>query len=548
MGKYLLRRILHGIISIFAVVAIVMIMLYSLTDREKIFASDAIFSKKSSNQRVTYKYEQWEKYGYMDYVTYNEFLINKVNSGEMTEEDRKAAVEIAEVSESTEDENGNKIINIIAEDDSEGAKASIQEFIDTYGEKGYKFVRLNAEYYSRRSKKLAKGGKQVLFAYRDKPLLSRFGSYWANLIELDTIHDVDDSIDIGERKLTYTLHDPLYTDQETGKTSFSPAVIGNGTKHKYLLYTNNEFPFIHQNLVTLQLGTSYSLNKGIDVWETMTTTQGRYIMRTITYPTGLTESSADDLHTATYVEGSHDLSATISDRFADDYTNVQTLKSSKSKIGFSFVIGIIATIMAYGLGIPLGILMARRKDKLADKLGTIYIVFIIAVPSLAYIFMFQAIGRAAGLPSTMDITHESWKMYVLPIVSLALPSIANLMKWLRRYMIDQMNSDYVRFARSGGLSEGEIFTKHIFKNASIPIIQGIPASVMAALVGAIITERVYLVPGAGNLLTNAINASDNAVIVGLTLFYAVLSVISLILGDVLMGIVDPRINYTAKAR
>ncbi|MBR6231153.1 MAG: ABC transporter permease, partial [Lachnospiraceae bacterium] len=102
MGKYLLRRILHGIISIFAVVAIVMIMLYSLTDREKIFASDAIFSKKSSNQRVTYKYEQWEKYGYMDYVTYNEFLINKVNSGEMTEEDRKAAVEIAEVSESTE--------------------------------------------------------------------------------------------------------------------------------------------------------------------------------------------------------------------------------------------------------------------------------------------------------------------------------------------------------------------------------------------------------------------------------------------------------------
>ncbi|MBR6230481.1 MAG: ABC transporter permease subunit, partial [Lachnospiraceae bacterium] len=98
------------------------------------------------------------------------------------------------------------------------------------------------------------------------------------------------------------------------------------------------------------------------------------------------------------------------------------------------------------------------------------------------------------------------------------------------------------------LSEGEIFTKHIFKNASIPIIQGIPASVMAALVGAIITERVYLVPGAGNLLTNAINASDNAVIVGLTLFYAVLSVVSLILGDVLMGIVDPRINYTAKAR
>jgi oligopeptide transport system permease protein len=139
-------------------------------------------------------------------------------------------------------------------------------------------------------------------------------------------------------------------------------------------------------------------------------------------------------------------------------------------------------------------------------------------------------------------------MYILPLVSLALPSIANTMKWLRRFMIDQMNSDYVRFARSGGLSEREIFTKHIFKNAAIPIVHGIPGSVLGSLVGAIITERVYLVPGAGNLLTNAINANDNGVIVGLTLFYATLSIVSLILGDILMATVDPRISFSTKAR
>ena len=87
---------------------------------------------------------------------------------------------------------------------------------------------------------------------------------------------------------------------------------------------------------------------------------------------------------------------------------------------------------------------------------------------------------------------KSKLMYILPIVSLALPQVANLMKWLRRYMIDQMNSDYVKFARSGGLTEGEIFTKHILKNAAIPIVQGVPASVLFALTGAIITERVYV--------------------------------------------------------
>ena len=139
-------------------------------------------------------------------------------------------------------------------------------------------------------------------------------------------------------------------------------------------------------------------------------------------------------------------------------------------------------------------------------------------------------------------------MYILPIVSLALPSIANLMKWIRRYMIDQMNSDYVKFARSGGLTEGEIFTRHILKNAAIPIIQGIPAAVLGALTGAIITERVYVVPGIGNLLTEAINKYDNGVIVGGTLFYAILTVTSLILGDVLMAMVDPIISFSTKDR
>ena len=122
------------------------------------------------------------------------------------------------------------------------------------------------------------------------------------------------------------------------------------------------------------------------------------------------------------------------------------------------------------------------------------------------------------------------------------------MKWMRRYMIDQMNSDYVKFARSGGLSEGEIFRKHIMKNAIIPIVHGIPAGIISALVGAIITERVYVVPGAGNLLTIAINQYDNAVIVGVTLFYATLSVVSIILGDILMSMVDPRISFSTKAR
>ena len=523
MTKYLLRRLLHGLVSVVIVVAIVMVMIYSLLDRNLIFAQDSVYTHMNNNKKEVYKYQQWEKFGYLDYVTYADYLQALAASGEIDEETRSSVASF-----------GKK-----ASGDSEAVAAFVKRFTDEYEAMGYTVIRKDAVMAS--AKKYADGGQQQLFAYKDLPLSHRLVTYFTGLVSVDNIHNVP--ADLENRGLTFTLHDPVY-----GGETFSPAILGNGTTHKYLLYFDNQFPYLHQNLVSINLGKSYTINMGVDVFNTMTTTQGSYKASTITYPTGLTEVSADNLHTATYMPDSLNTSKVFTSRYTDDYTSVDTVKGGMSKMGYSFVIGICASLMAYLLGVPLGILMARKKDKLVDKIGTFYIVFIIAVPSLAYIFLFKAIGGKIGLPTTFDMDSTSKLMFVLPVVSLALPSIGNLMKWLRRYMIDQMNSDYVKFARSGGLSEGEIFTKHILKNAAIPIIHGIPGSVLGALVGAIITERVYVVPGAGNLLTKAINAYDNGVIVGVTLFYALLSVISIILGDILMSLVDPRISFSSKAR
>ena len=523
MTKYLIKRILHGLVSVVIVVGIVMLLIYSALDRQLIFAMDPTYKQLGNNQKEAYMYRKWEEYGYIDFVPYTEYLLDLTKKGEITEEERTAVASI-----------GKK-----AENDSEQVAAYVQKFTDYYKSKGYEIIRRDAKMQS--PKKYVSGGQQQLFAYKDKPLLNRLLTYFTGIVSVDNIHYVQEEIE--DRGLTFTLHDPLY-----GGEKFSPAIIGNGTRHKYLVYFDDKFPFIHQNLVQINLGKSYSVNLGVDVFETMMTPQGSYVLSNITYPTGLVEDSADDLHSAVYIAGSREANLVNADRFTDDYTSVQTVKNAKSKVGFSFVIGIISSMMAYALGVPLGIMMARKKDKFLDKLGTAYIIFIIAVPSLAYIFLFKAIGGAIGLPTTFDIDKSSWMMYVLPIVSLALPSIANLMKWLRRYMIDQMNSDYVKFARSGGLSENEIFSKHILKNAIIPLVHGIPGTILFSITGAIITERVYVVPGAGNLLTKAINMYDNSVIVGVTLFYALLSIISLILGDILMSLVDPRISFTSKAR
>ena len=525
MVKYLLKRLLHGLISVIIVVAVVMLLIYSLMNRDLIFAQDPQYSKKQGNQLEVYKHEQWEVYGYLDYVSYGDYLLSLVRSGEIDEETRSQAVSIAAT------EAGDKDI----------VKEYVDKFKQEYESKGYTIVRLD---YDKRLKQ-----KQVLFAYKDTPIYIRLLNYFLSIFQVDNIHYVENLTGeaLEDTGITFTLFDPLYNPDGENKV-FSPAIIGNGTQYKYLLYFDDVFPYVHQNLVTIHLGLSYSVNKGIDIYNTLMDRQDPNRDVTVTFPTGLTEESPRNLHTATYMKGTMASTQVNEARFTDDYTNVKSFKQNFSKTGFSFVVGLISVLAAYMLGVPLGILMARKKDKLVDKIGTVYVIFIIAVPSLAYIFLFRELGGMAGLPKTFAIEGTTWLMYVLPVISLALPSIANLMKWVRRYMIDQQNSDYVKFARSGGLSENEIFTKHILKNAIIPIVHGIPGSVLGALVGAIITESIYLIPGAGYLLTNAINRYDNGVIVGLTMFYAMLSILSLILGDIMVALVDPRISFTEKAR
>ena len=523
MTKYLINRILRSLVSVVIVVGIVMVMIYSALDRNLIFANDSTYTKIGSNAKEVYKMQQWEKYGYVDYIPYTDYLKELLAEGVIDTDTYNEVSKFA-----------NK-----PEGDSDAVAEYVAKFTDKYESEGYEVVRLKGDMQGK-TKKYKSGGEPRLYAHRDVPLVTRLFKYITGLVSVDNIHYAQEEIE--NRGITFTLYDPAY-----GGEKLSPAIMGNGTQYKYLFYMNDSFPYIHQNLVKIRLGLSYSVNQGIDVFDTLTESQGSYAMSTVTYPSGVTETSADNLHTASYVADSLANGTPVAKaHFIDDYTNVSAHKAGLSRLGYSFVIGIIAVIIAYLLAVPLGITMALKKDKLLDKLCTFYIVFITAVPSLAYIFMFKSVGGHMGLPTTFDMENPIWVMYVLPIISLALPQVANTMKWLRRYMIDQMNSDYGKFARSGGLSEGEIFSKHILKNAIIPIVHGIPGNILFAMTGAIITERVYVVPGAGNMLTRAINAYDNGVIVGMTLFYAVLTVTSVILGDVLMSVMDPRISFTEK--
>ncbi len=224
------------------------------------------------------------------------------------------------------------------------------------------------------------------------------------------------------------------------------------------------------------------------------------------------------------------------------------------KIPVSLRLGLLSLTIALSLGLPLGILMARStrtRWKIGDRLGTVFIVLIQAMPSAVYHILIQFVGsqttigrEVLGLPMLFDIANA--KSYILPVISLSIGNIAYYAMWLRRYMVDESNKDYVRLARAKGVSSGAISRKHVFRNAFVPLVQYIPNSILFTLMGSLYVESLYSVPGMGGLLVTAIKRQDNTLVQALVLIYAVISILGLLFGDILMGIVDPRISFAKK--
>jgi len=521
MRKYLLKRILFSLFSLLVVVTTVMLLVYTLIERSVIFQMDDVWNKKNANDRASYEYTQYQKFGYLEYNDYAAFL--------------KAKYEALYGADYTKNADFKADLEAIQDENAYLENASVQEFIQQNEAKGYKATYLSPVRSS--NGKVKKGGNAYLLAVRELSPFVRLWKYITQLITVETTNDVKDE----------ALTD-RYIRVEKDPYNGLFAVVGSGTTHKYLLYFNGRFPFIHQNFLHLNLGTSFTKYRGSEITTVINTPTGNQIKTHTQYPAQIgTDQYVDtaiDFHSLRY--NSNPRNATEMKQFPDQYTAYSYRIGGLSMIENSFVAGIIATLIAYLLGLPLGISMARHKDGWLDKIGNGYIIFIMAVPSLAYIFLFATIGTTLfGLPYKFANAEVKILAYVLPTISLALPQVGSLMKWMRRYMIDQMNSDYVKFARAEGLSEKEIFRKHISKNAMIYLVHGIPANILGCLTGAIITERVYAMPGVGNLLTTAINGHDNGIIVACTVFYTTLSLISVILGDLLLAKYDPRISLSS---
>lgn len=223
--------------------------------------------------------------------------------------------------------------------------------------------------------------------------------------------------------------------------------------------------------------------------------------------------------------------------------SISEIIAKKAPISIKF--GVMSMALSLMMGIPLGTAMARSKGKFWDKIGTVYIVFINAVPAAVYYIFIQLYGTGV-LKIPMLFDQNNYATWILPVFSMSLGSTASYAMWLRRYMVDEMNKDYVRLARAKGVSDKKIMMRHVFRNAFVPMIQYIPTSLLYTISGSIYIESLYSIPGMGGLLVDVIGRQDNPMVQAIVMLYSCIGIVGLLMGDLLMGLIDPRISFVKK--
>jgi len=492
MRRYIWGRILRSILSIFLVVTLTIVMIYTNIPRKNVFKNDSNISKLVSrpDDYISYTYNIYDRLGYLDYMTQNDLC--RLKAGEQY---------------SSCVQKGSAVY------------AALQK---EYEAKGYTFNLFTTGYG---------------WCSRDFSPFETAWNFFAHLVQVDNPNYVQDEDNPNiERKVYFG------TD-----SNGLPALKCSGCEHKYLIYLNGSFPFIHFNIITLHYGYSFPDYAGQAIEDVISDGQGEYKQSQVTFETGMTSYSAADLHSCRY-KATSTLDTLDGKKFNDNYADCTNYFTDPSMVSTSYLFGILSLLLAYIIAVPAGVKMAQKKDKWQDKLGIVYVNIMIAVPSLAFIYFVKLIGNNLfQLPDKFPIYgFGDLRSYILPIVILALLSTSGTMIWLRRFMVDQASSDYVKFAKAKGLSQSEIFRRHILRNAIIPFVNSLPSNIILCISGAVITETVFSIPGMGKMLPDAIKASNNSVIVALTFLFTALSIFSLLLGDILITFVDPRIQLTSK--
>ena len=221
----------------------------------------------------------------------------------------------------------------------------------------------------------------------------------------------------------------------------------------------------------------------------------------------------------------------------------------------TFILSVLSTVLTYCIAIPLGVLSGRYQNSKLDKAVVLYNYISYAIPtfvlSLLMLWLFgytldwfPKTGTVTiGLePGTFKYFIDKLHHLILPSLTYALLATVGTIQYLRNEVIDAKSLDYVKTARSKGVPENKVYSKHIFRNSLLPIAAFFGYTITGVLSGSVFIELIFSYPGMGNLFINSISTRDYSVVTALILLFGFLTLLGSLLSDIIMSIVDPRIR------
>jgi peptide/nickel transport system permease protein len=212
----------------------------------------------------------------------------------------------------------------------------------------------------------------------------------------------------------------------------------------------------------------------------------------------------------------------------------------------------LSTIIALLVAVPIGLLQAVRRNKTADYSFTAVSFLFYAAPTFfvgtVFILFFSVKlgwfgpeGPQGGFVN--DVTD--WRDMTLPVITLALVTIALFSRYMRSAVLDNLTEDWVRTARAKGASQRRVLWRHVLRNSLIPIATLLGLTLPAIIAGALITESVFNYPGMGYLFYQSAQKQDYPVMLGFVVVVAIATVIGSLLADIAYAVLDPRVRYVS---
>ena len=206
-------------------------------------------------------------------------------------------------------------------------------------------------------------------------------------------------------------------------------------------------------------------------------------------------------------------------------------------------LGLMTIIVAFGLGLPLGIIAALRQNTWIDYLTTLLSVLGYVTPHFVWAILFILVFSLTfkWFPTGGWDSPRNW---VMPVMAYALAPMAVIARYTRSSVLDVVRQDYVRTAHAKGLRENTVVFRHMMKNALIPMITVFAPLIPDLITGSIFIEAIFRVPGLGRYWVTSTVARDYPMIIGMTVLWSVLIAVTYLLTDILYVLVDPRVTYT----